>query len=181
MGLTDIFSFIEHWHAAVREELERETEKNELESLTEYLKEQIKRRHPIRLLAASPLLCAMLCALNRERKKQLPVNRIDLYRACCALLMERRDKDSHVDLSDYPAQVLTYDQKERLLEDLAYNMLKEGLSEVSVAQVDERFTRKLANMPKEPEDITASDARKLFIQRSGLIREPIEGMIDFTH
>src|SRR6266568_6021633 len=70
MGLTDIFSFIEHWHAAVREELEREADKNDLGSLAEYLKEQIKRRHPIRLLAASPLLCAMLCALNRDRKKQ---------------------------------------------------------------------------------------------------------------
>jgi len=181
MGLADIFSFIEHWHAAVREELEREAAKNELESLAEYLKEQIKRRHPIRLLAASPLLCAMLCALNRDRKKQLPVNRTDLYKACCDLLIERRDKESHVDLSDYPARMLTYGQKQRLLEDLAYSMLKEGLSEVSVAQVDDRFTRKLANMPKEREDITGSDARKLFVQRCGIIREPIEGMIDFTH
>jgi len=39
----------------------------------------------------------------------LPVNRIELYRVCCSLLLERREKESRIDLSDYPA--LTYDQK----------------------------------------------------------------------
>src|SRR5207248_1094883 len=118
MERSDIFKFIDHWHHAVREELQLDAEKRELESLAVHLKEQVKQHPTLRTLATSPILCAMLCALNRERRRYLPVNRIELYKACSALLLERRDKESHVDMSDYPS--LTLAQKERILQDLAY-------------------------------------------------------------
>jgi predicted NACHT family NTPase len=101
MKLTDIYSFIDHWHKAVREELQSDHEKGELGLLGEHLKGEVKRVRTIRALATNPLLCAMLCALNRERRRQLPVSRVELYRACCSMLLERRDKDSQVDLRDY--------------------------------------------------------------------------------
>jgi predicted NACHT family NTPase len=165
MERADIFAFIDHWHEAVREELQTEEERRELAPLAEHLKDQVRRTHTIRTLATSPLLCAMLCALNRERRRQLPVNRIELYRACCALLLERRDKDSHVDLSDYPA--LHYGQKQRLLEDLAYWMLQQDLSEVDLAVVDARFTQKLAQMPGVSQEVTGAQVRRLLVERGG--------------
>jgi len=179
MGLTDIYLFIDHWHEAVRQELYTDEEKNELRPLAEQLKENVRHNPAIRTLATSPLLCAMLCALNRERRQQLPVNRIELYKACCALLLERRDKESRVDLSDYPE--LSYSQKQRLLEDLAYWMMQENLSAATISAVDERFTSKLAQMPGISQETTGAQVRRMLVERAGIIREPVEGQIDFTH
>jgi NACHT domain len=179
MELEDIFLFINHWHEAIKQELLTDEERKELGTLEEHLKERIKRTNSLRNLATNPLLCAMLCALNRERRRQLPVNRIELYEACCYLLLDRREKESHIDLSDYP--LLNYSQKRRLLEDLAYWMTKESLSEAEKSIVDERFTRKLMNMPNIPLDTTGKVVRRLLVERSGIIREPVADQIDFTH
>src|SRR6266487_909152 len=179
MEMADIFLFIDHWHKAIKQELLTDEEKKELGPLEEHLKDRVKHTHALRNLATNPLLCAMLCALNRERRQQLPVNRIELYEACCSLLLERREKESHIDLSDY--LVLNYGQKRRFLEDLAYWMTKENLSEAEKSAVDERLARKLTNMPNIPPDTPGKAVRKLLVERSGIIREPIMDQIDFTH
>src|SRR5437016_12069120 len=128
MDLFDIYSFIDHWHKAVREELYEDEEKTELEFVAKHLKEDVKRTASLRNLATNPLLCAMLCALNHYRRQQLPEDRIELYEACCSLLIERRDKERRIELSeDYPA--LKYRQKRLFLEDLAYWMIKNDWSE----------------------------------------------------
>ena len=106
----------------------------------------------------------MLCALHRDRRQQLPVNRVELYRACCELLLERREKDSRIDLRDYPA--LSLGQKERLLQDLAYWMIQENLSEAETAQVDQRFTEHLLYMSGFSQEITGAAVRRLFVERS---------------
>jgi len=179
MGLADIYSFIEHWHEAVRQELHTDEEKNEIVPLADQLKKQVRQVRAIRNLATSPLLCAMLCALNRQRRQQLPVNRIEMYRACCSLLLERREKESGINLSDYPA--LNLGQKQRFLEDLAYWMIQENLSEVAVSIVDERFREKLAHMPGLSQDTSGKGVRRLLVERTGMLREPVAGQIDFTH
>jgi NACHT domain/Leucine Rich repeats (2 copies) len=179
MTLEDMDLFIDHWHEAVKQELMTEEEKQELEPLAEHLKTYIKQVRAIRNLATSPLLCAMLCAINRDRRRQLPVNRIELYRACCSLLLERREKESRIDLSDYPA--LNYDQKIRLLSDLAYWMSKENMTEAKVFQVDGSFTNRLANMPTLSSGTTGQAVRRFMVERSGIIRELALGQIDFAH
>ena len=179
MELADIYSFIDHWHNAVREELREDEEIAALEPLAKHLKEDVKRNRSVRNLATNPLLCAMLCALNRDRRQQLPEDRIELYEACSSLLLERRDKERHVDLTDYP--VLNYRQKRLLLEDLAYWMIKNNWSQVALELVDERFERKLKDMPGIVPGISGSGVRRLFVERSGIIREPVVEQIDFTH
>ncbi len=179
MRLSDIYFFIDHWHKAVREELQEDEEKVELESLAERLKSELRQNRSLRSLATNPLLCAMICALNRERRQQLPTDRIELYEACCSLLLERRDKARSVDLTDFP--VLNYRQKRFLLEDLAYWMIKNNWSEVALQSVDERFARKLVNMPSALRDVPSSSVRRLLVERTGIIREPAKDQIDFTH
>src|SRR5450755_1167777 len=179
MDLEGIYSFIDHWHKAVREELLSNDDKDELQLLAQHLKYQVRRTRSIRTLATNPLLCAMFCALNRERRQQLPVNRIELYQACISLLLERRDKESQVDLRSYP--ILNLSQKLRLLGDLAYWMLKENFSEAATSVIDVSFTHKLANMHGLPLDVTGEKVRKFFIERTSIIHEPITGQVDFTH
>jgi hypothetical protein len=179
MELADIFLFIDHWHEAIKQDLLTDEEKKELGPLAEHLKERVKYTPALHNLATNPLLCAMLCALNRERRQQLPVNRLELYEACCSLLLERREKESRIDLSDYPP--LNYSQKRRFLEDLGYWMTEENLSEAKKSVVDARLARKLANMPNIPPDTTGKAVRRLLVERSGIIREPVTDQVDFTH
>lgn len=179
MGMSDIYTFIDHWHKAVLEEIQDETEKAELPILAKHLKEILEDVRSIRNLATNPLLCAMLCALNRDRRKQLPADRIELYEACCQLLIERRDKERNIDLVEYPT--LTYRQKRILLEDLAYYLIKNGWSEIDQEQTDDRFTKKLSNMQNIPKDITGTSIRRLFVERTGILRELSVTQIDFTH
>jgi len=179
MELPDIYAFIEHWHDAVREELQDEEEKTELSELANNLKDAVRSNRPIRSLATSPMLCAMLCALHRDRRQQLPSDRIELYEACSYMLLERRDIERRVELRDYPH--LSYRQKRALLEDFAYWMMTNNWPMVPVERADNRLGRKLENMALDTKDVTAHDVRRLFIERSGIIREPIVERIDFTH
>jgi hypothetical protein len=179
MTLSDIFAFIDHWHTAVQAEMSTEEEKRELKPLAEQLKSEITVQRPLQKLAQNPLLCAMLCALHRERRSHLPVNRLELYNACCTLLLDRRERESHVDLSEYPT--LHLGQKERLLQDLAYWMMQEGLTEAATDQVALRFAHKLAHMPGVSEEISGEKVLQLLVERTGILREIVDGQIDFTH
>lgn len=181
MKLPDIHTFIDHWHAAIAEQLTDEEEKAEQPSLVKHLKEEVQRSRAKRNLAMTPLLCAMLCALNRERRQNLPSDRIELYEASCQMLIERRDKERRIPLTDYPAHALTYRQKRSLLEDLAYWLMKNGWSEVEAHRADERFARKLMSMHNIPPNISGIDIRRLFLERTGIVREAVAGRISFTH
>lgn len=180
MDLPDVRAFIDHWHQAVTEELSDEEEKNKLPFMANHLMEEIANTRALRNLVTNPLLCAMLCALHRERREQLPPDRIKLYEVCCEMLIERRDSARRIPLSDYPAAVLSYREKLVLLEDLAYWMINNGWSELELQKAEERFKRKLATMHNVPTNITNVDIRRLFVERTILIREPIIGYIDFT-
>ncbi|MFA6545396.1 MAG: NACHT domain-containing protein [Limisphaerales bacterium] len=179
MELPDIYSFIEHWHSAVREELQDEAQIQELAGIQENLKSVVRNTPAIRSLTTNPLLCAMLCALNRDRRQNLPSDRIELYEACCHMLAERRDKERQVTLQDYPQ--LSYRQKRPLLEDLAYWLITNDWSVVPRAQAEERLTKRLANMQGLPHGLTGTDVMRLFIDRTGLLREPQPNHVDFTH
>jgi hypothetical protein len=179
MELHDIYSFIEHWHSAVQEQLQEDLEIEQLSGMQGRLKSVVRDTPAIRSLTTNPLLCAMLCALNRDRKQNLPSDRIELYEACCHMLAERRDKERRVALQDYP--LLSYRQKRALLEDLAYWLMTNGWLVVPRARAEERLTKRLLNMPNLALSVSGQDVMRLFVERTGLIREPQPNHVDFTH
>ncbi|MHC4517681.1 MAG: NACHT domain-containing protein, partial [Planctomycetota bacterium] len=180
MDLPEISSFIDHWHKAVCESLEDQEEITELPALKESLKEAVRDpSKPIRRLATSPLLCAMICAMHRDRRRQLPDDRIELYEAGCQMLLERRDIERGVLLREYPT--LKYRQKRLLLDELAYWMIKNDVSEVDLDRVSERFSQRLPNMSDVHKDVAGEDVVRLFVERSGIVREPVRGRLDFAH
>ena len=179
MELPDTDAFVDHWHEAAGQVVATEEERAELPALADALKKTIRERRAIRNLAVSPLLCAMLCALHRDRRRQLPRDRIDVYEACCRMLLERRDIERAVDLSDYPD--LSYLEKRALLDDLAYHMLKNGYSEVALAEAEGWLNTRLPNMTHVPTAVAAAEVLHFIIERSGILREPVPGQLDFTH
>jgi hypothetical protein len=177
MELPQIDSFIDNWHAAVRPLIDA-SEVAEFELRPAGLKRLLRLRPPLRRLAKSPLLCAMICALHRERGDILPSDRITLYRDCCEMLLTLREGVRRVGaIMDYPA--MSDPQKHALMQGFAYFLMLNGLSDVETERADAHFAQRLElmNIP----GATGEKVRRYFVERSSLLREPVQGRIDFTH
>jgi hypothetical protein len=182
MDIASIEKFIDHWHKAVAEEVQQEQEVARLTTLAQDLRDTLRSNRAIRRLATSPLLCGVICALHRDTNEQLPEDRVELYERCCSMLLERRDPESGLSLGGYPR--LTHRQKRALLDDLAYWMIKNEWTEVSIDAAAERFGKKLENLRTETKDgiaVTADNVLAFFLERSGMLRQPVEGKLDFAH
>ena len=68
----------------------------------------------LRALAATPLLAALICALNLDRSTHLPRDRMGLYSAALELLLERRDIEREIPA--HTAIALDREQKTRILQ-----------------------------------------------------------------
>jgi energy-coupling factor transporter ATP-binding protein EcfA2 len=175
MTLADVDSFIDHWHDAIRAALPDEADQAELSRLGTALKVTLRGRSPVRRLATSPLLCAMLCALHRERSEQLPQDRMELYRVALDMLLERRDVDRRI----AGAERLPLKEKQLLLRDFAYWLVLNNYVDADQAAAVERVEHKLASMPRVNDDPPA--VFRYLMERSGVLRMPVEGRVDFVH
>ena len=177
MSHRDVEDFIQHWHDAARA---AETEAHELASLDQGQKDliaSIKEERQLKRLASNPLLCALLCTLNRDRHSQLPKDRMELYRAALDMLLLRRDRERRI---DYPEPPNVGDsQKKSILGGFAYWLIRNGLTDSAQEQAVNQVSISLQSMPS----ITASpeDVFDYLLVRSGCLRRPIPGRIDFVH
>ncbi|WBW98838.1 NACHT N-terminal Helical domain 1-containing protein [Oceanirhabdus sp. W0125-5] len=178
MSFENIQMFIQHWHTAVLGEQEKE-QKYKIQLLVQKLLYKIQNSKPLMRLSTNPLLCAMICSLHYERNMQLPSDRSELYEACCSMLLERRDAEREIAVDSIFN--LTYKQKRILLDDIAYWMLRNGKSSVSKDEAIERMNSKIKNMSENICEYGAEKILNNFIERSGIIREPTCGVIDFIH
>lgn len=177
MSPEQINGFVEQWHAAVRELIEP-SELVEFERRPGNLKRLLRARSALRKLATSPLLCAMICALHRERGDRLPSERITLYKECCEMLLSLREGVRGIEPGEeYPD--LSDPQKQTLIQSFAYWLMSNGWSDVEAAEADAHFEKrlKLMNLPS----VNGGQVRTYFVERSSLLREPVQERIDFAH
>ena len=177
MSLRDIKALIDHWHFAVAKDIDGDDELASLGRFRENLKAIMDERRPIRLLATNPLMCALICALHYDRRTHLPRDRIELYRIALEMLLERRDKERRIpERSDID---LTYREKELILEDIAYWLIRNGQSDATIDATISRLENVLSHIP----GIQRSPTRVLsyLLERSGVLRSPMDGHIDFLH
>ena len=172
---SDIRAFVAHWHEAMRSATGDADEREELTEFQRLLIERITSRRHLRALAETPLLCALLCALHRDRRGQLPSDRMELYDVALEMLLERRDAEHHV-VAD---TMLSRTEKTLLLQDVAYWLIRNGWSDAERGQVIERIKGKLKHMAQI--SVSADAVYQALLERSGLIREPIAGRVDFVH
>jgi hypothetical protein len=175
MADDDIEIFVHRWHEAVGIQYADASELVELESYRDDLISQLKSRNHLRRIAGYPLLCALVCALHRDRRSALPGNRMELYEVALQMLLERRDAERRI--SELPGLGRT--EKTILLSDLAYWLLRNGYVDAERARVLEQLTRTLRGMTQITVD--PSTVYSHLLERSGLIREPVEGRVDFVH
>ena len=177
MTPADIKELIRHWHEAVRDAGDLPCGPEELPSFETALLARMESAPHLRTLAGSPLLAAMLCALNLDREKQLPRDRMSLYAAVLELLLERRDAERQIQTDE--DLILERSQKMHILQDLAWRLSVTGRSELPRQAVIRWTGDKLTAMPSPPAE--ASAVLEHLLQRSGVIREPVPGRIDFVH
>ena len=176
MSTTDVTEFIRQWHKAMAAEVIDADEANELAAYEQSLLTAIDADRYLRALTVSPLLCALICALNRERRTQLPRDRMEIYEAALDMLLERRDRERGVELAASP---LTRTEKLLLLQDIAFWLIRNGWSDASADRVVGQVARSLLQLHQvsgKPPEVFRD-----LMERSGLLREPAAGRVDFVH
>jgi hypothetical protein len=178
MATSDITTFVQHWHDAAKSAVAHVVGEEKVLSKYEVELNRVINAIPtIRNLATTPLLCAMLCALNRERRTQLPRDRMELYRVALESLLDRRDAEREI--SQHEMVQLSLREKQLLLENLAYWLVRNDQTDVATPDAIQHISDRLSYMTSVRGN--ATDVFKYLLTRSGLIREPIAGRVDFIH
>ncbi len=177
MNRDQVAAFISAWHAAARSD-----EGSDHARLTGYrdrLLQSIPLYRELRGLATNPLMCGLICALNRDRSGSLPKGRHELYEAAMEMLLQRRDPERRVLHADEVR--LQRSARERLLRKLAYRMLVE---ERSVLEEDAAVAEVARCLPAIPAAAGQGTPQQIFthlLQRTGLLREQADGAVEFVH
>ncbi|MGV9366039.1 NACHT domain-containing protein [Amycolatopsis sp. NPDC003731] len=175
MSQAGVRALIRHWHKAVRDAGSLPCPEEDLPRYEGVLLGRLDGSPHLRTLATTPLLCAMLCALNLDRASFLPRNRLELYVTALSMLLERRDAERRVP----HALKLTSQDSRQLLRHLAWRLSVNGRSELRREEALRRLTERLATMPRVEHDAAA--VLEHLLQRSGVLREPTADRIDFVH
>ncbi|MGW1688529.1 NACHT domain-containing protein [Streptomyces albidoflavus] len=173
----DVSNFIEHWHEAARKNVHDPSEISSLDQQQADLIRSIRESRQLRRLASNPLLCALLCTLNRDRNSQLPKDRMELYRAALDMLLLRRDRERRINYPEPPQ--LGDSQKKSILGDFAYWLMRNGLTDSFESQAIKQMGISLKSMVAV--DSTPDKVYEYLLVRSGCLRRPVEGRVDFVH
>jgi hypothetical protein len=176
MTRSDVAVFVHRWHEAMREGCATADERAELTDYEHRLLDSLGQHRHLRLLAGYPLLCALMCALHRDRRSQLPTTRMELYEVALHMLLERRDRERRIDDA---GAALSRTDKTLLLQDIAYWLLRNKWATAPADRVIERIAVKLRGMAQVRAG--AAEIYAVLLERSGLLREPVEGQTDFVH
>ena len=176
MSAADVREFVRQWHKSMAAEIIDADDARDLAGYERSLIEAIDADRHLRALSVSPLLCALLCALNRERRTHLPRDRMEIYEAALDMLLDRRDRERGVETDE--AQ-LTKTDKMFLLQDIAFWLVRNGLSDAPADRVTGQVARSMRQLHKVSAE--APEVFRSLLERSGVLREPAAGRVDFVH
>ncbi|MGW4130852.1 NACHT domain-containing protein [Amycolatopsis japonica] len=176
MSPRDVETFIQHWHDAFSNARVEAEEVQHVRDCQKKLASAIMSRSHLRQLATSPLLAALICALNLDRRMQLPRDRMELYSVALDMFLERRDLER--DISDEVPE-LTKTDKITILQDLAYWLIRNGWTDASNEKIIERIETLSSTLPR----ISTSPTQifQTLLLRSGILRQPVSDRVDFVH
>ncbi|WP_283138871.1 NACHT domain-containing protein [Rhizohabitans arisaemae] len=177
MTPSDTRALIEHWHEAIRTRSDLPCSAEQLPVVQARLLSHLDNAPHLRALGATPLLASMLCALNLDRSSQLPPDRMSLYAAALEMLLERRDAERTI--PSYGDVHLDRAQKIQVLQELAWQLSVTNRVELAKSAALARVEKVVAAMPRV--QATGAQVLDYLIDRSGVIREPVDGRIDFVH
>jgi hypothetical protein len=167
-------TFVDQWHKAMRE-WQKDAESQQ--RLTVFRDELLKAMDGDRFLselANTPLLAGLICALNQHLAGQLPRRRGEIFEKALAMFYER-DRKRQIHTTFALDLAATY----HLLGDLALRLVRGGMAEIDTVAARSALYRSSATLPNGPYD--GSELYRHLLLRSGLLREPTSGYVDFVH
>ncbi|MEU7434422.1 NACHT domain-containing protein [Streptomyces sioyaensis] len=176
MSRAEVAAFIGRWHAAARCDAD---DPERLDAYERSLLAAVHTKQDLARLATNPLMCGLICALHRDRRGYLPTGRKELYDAALGMLLSRRDRErdmrapTGIELSDEP-QI-------QLLQRLAYWLIRNGRTELDRDRAERITDEALPALPAAAEQGDAAAVLRHLLLRSGLLREPTPGSVDFVH
>ncbi|WP_405680105.1 NACHT domain-containing protein [Streptomyces sp. NBC_00868] len=179
MERKEVRTFVSHWHDAARADCHSPDELAQLDRYEESLGQAVDSRRDLGRLATNPLMCALLCALNRDRHTHLPRARKELYDAALDMLLVRRDNEREI--SGVEGVDLTRDEQTLLLQRLAYWLIRNEHLEADRDEAVAMVAAWLDSMPRVRAQGTAQQVFNHLLIRSGLLIEPVPGAVQFVH
>ncbi|WP_414506336.1 NACHT domain-containing protein [Streptomyces sp. NEAU-L66] len=169
MSRENVVEFIKRWHKAAGIGDRYATD----------LLQSVRDKQDLGRLATNPLMCALICALHQDRRGYLPDDRKEIYDAALSMLLSRRDRERGI----YKPGTIRIGEEHhiQLIQKLAYWMIRNGRSEMDRADAIELLEHALPAMPKIADQGTAEEIYRHLLIRSGLLREPSAGSMDFIH
>jgi hypothetical protein len=168
MRRPEVATFVRRWHTAAQAP---EYEAPLLDSL--------RTKRDLARLATNPLMCGLICALHRERRGYLPTGRKELYDAALTMLLARRDRERGMGAVDEVE--LGEEAQLELLQRLAYALVLSGRTEMDVETAEGIVERCLPALALPPGRADTRSVLSQLLLRSGLLRRPAEGVLDFVH
>jgi hypothetical protein len=165
MRQSDVTTFVRRWHTAA--------DAPEYEAK---LLDALRTKRDLARLATNPLMCGLICALHRERRGYLPTGRKELYDAALTMLLARRDRERGME-----AVELGEEAQLELLQRLAYALVLSGRTEMEVETAESIVERALPSVASAAGQGDAATVLRSLLLRSGLLRRPGEGVLDFVH
>lgn len=177
MEHADIRAFITHWHAAAAKGSSSESAREEIRKSEKMILNVVRDKLLIRTLCTSPLLCALVCALNIDRAGQIPDNRMELYATALKMLVVHRDEARRIAVDRSVA--LDYAQAEILLRSFAQWLHENGRADAERAEFEQRIAKQLITLHRVRGG--QKQVSEHLLARSGVLREPVPGRVDFVH
>ncbi|MGW7078591.1 NACHT domain-containing protein [Streptomyces sp. NPDC054866] len=174
MSRSEVTAFIHRWHEAARTGAPEEDAA--LAAYETQLLDAVGARPDLGRLATNPLMCGLICALHRDRRGFLPLGRKDLYSAALSMLLIRRDRERDMHVPE-----LREEPQLQLLQRLAYWLIRNGRTVMDRSRAESIIADALPAVPELAALGGAKEVYAHFLHRSGLLREPGPGTVDFIH
>ncbi|RNG24553.1 NACHT domain-containing protein [Streptomyces botrytidirepellens] len=179
MSRDDMAAFIDRWHDAARRTCRTDDERTALDAYQAALHTAVRTKQDLSRLATNPLMCGLICALHRARRGYLPPGRKALYDAALSMLLTRRDTERHV----YASGDIQLEEEPQiqLLQRLAYYLIRNGEAELDRDRAERIVAEALPSVPTAQALGDAPAILRHLLLRSGLLREPSVGTVEFVH
>ncbi|WP_432043699.1 NACHT domain-containing protein [Streptomyces cadmiisoli] len=177
MSGDDVTAFVDRWYTAARTGA---ADPDRLDGHRRSLLDALRTKPDLGRLATNPLMCGLICALHRDRRGHLPGGRQELYDAALSMLLARRDEER--DMLPHGSGVhLTELTRIQLLQRLAYWLIRNNRSELDRDRAERIVADVLPSLPGAAAQGDAARILRHLLVRSGLLREPAAGTVEFTH
>jgi energy-coupling factor transporter ATP-binding protein EcfA2 len=133
---------------------------------------EIQQQSALAEMARNPLLLTMIATVHR-RRATLPLNRVELYREICQVLLEKRQRAKGM------VNKLTADQKQSVLQPLALDLTCRKTLKFTLDEVRHLLTQKLAALANV--DWTPEQFMRHLRDVDALIAKEQEDVFEFAH